>query len=146
MKKIILILILLLTSCTQTIEEKIEGPFQVTNVVDGDTLDLITSERVRLSGINTPEKGECYYKEAKEKLKELILNKKVYIEKDKTNKGKYGRLLRYVYIDNTLVNSYLVEQGYAKVYDKYKYDTKRYYELKRAELNAINNHLGVWNC
>ena len=123
-----------------------EGPFKVTNIIDGDTIDLNNSERIRLSGINTPEIGECYYNEAKNELGNLILNNDVYLEKDMTNRDKYSRLLRYVYLNDLLVNSYLVQNGYAKVYDKYEYDTKKYEELKLVEEIAKSNNLGVWGC
>lgn len=150
MKKFIIIiaLLLFLNGCTGKVIQdlKLEGPYKVVNVVDGDTLDLNNSKRVRLSGINTPEVGECYYSEAKNKLASLTLEKEVYIEKDITNIDKYGRLLRYIYINNAIVNSILVEEGYAKVYDKYKNDTKRYSQLKEAEEIAIKNSLGVWSC
>jgi len=154
MKKVILILILLIfiSGCytgnvvNQPEPLKLEGPFLVTNIVDGDTLDLNSSDRVRFSGINTPETGECYYQEAKDKLKSLVLNKEVYVERDITNGDKYGRLLRYIYVENVLVNSVLVQGGYARVYDKYASDTKRYSELKQIELIAKNNSLGIWNC
>lgn len=124
----------------------LEGPFLVIKVVDGDTITLNDSNKVRFSGINTPEKKQCYYQEAKDELTRLLLDKEVYLERDRTDKDKYGRLLRYVYLDEMLVNAYMVEKGYAKVYDKYKDDTKRYSELKQDELVAINNNLGVWTC
>ncbi len=150
MKKIILILIILIliNGCNEitgsSVKEIVkEGPFNVTKVIDGDTIDA-GNFRIRLSGINTPETGECYYKEAKEKLEELVLDKEVFLEKDKTDIDKYGRKLRYVYVDELMINKILVEQGYAKVYDDYKDDTKRYDELKEAEKNALN--LGVWVC
>ncbi|MFH1455476.1 MAG: thermonuclease family protein [archaeon] len=137
MKKIIilLILVLCLTGCKQ-------GPYLVTNVVDGDTLDINTGERIRLSGINTPETNECYYQEAKNWLTKLTLGKEVYLEKDRSNTGKYGRLLRYIYVDDILVNEILVKEGYAKVYDKYKDDTKRYEQLKNVETKDN----GLWLC
>lgn len=150
MKKIIAVLIVVLicgcTSAPQQTAPVLEGPFLVTNVVDGDTLDLNNSERVRLSGINTPETGECFYQEAKDALSFLTLGKEVYLEQDTTDQGKYGRLLRYIYADSQLVNSALVYNGYARVYDKYKEDTKKYEELKEFEQNAVEKNLGVWNC
>ncbi|MBI2105821.1 thermonuclease family protein [Candidatus Woesearchaeota archaeon] len=130
--------------------EKLEGPFLVVNVVDGDTLDLANGDRLRFSGINTPETGECYYQEAKDKLGELTLRRNVLLEKDRTDIDKYERKLRYVYINESseliLINGILVEKGYARVYDKYKSDTKRYEQLKKLERNAIENKLGVWSC
>ncbi|MFH1610831.1 MAG: thermonuclease family protein [Patescibacteria group bacterium] len=154
MKKILILILFLvfISSCTTgniIKEHPLEGPYLVTYVVDGDTLDININgktERIRFSGINTPEKGECYYSGAKEKLKELTLDKEIYIQQDITNRGNYGRLLRYVYLDNILINEYLVENGYAKVYDKYKEDTSKYYQLKAAEAEAIRLNKGVWNC
>lgn len=149
MEKLVLLLLLLVlfSGCIQSNNSiEVDGPYTVTNVVDGDTLDLNISERVRLSGINTPERGECYYQEAKDRLAELTLNKEVYIEKDISNTGKYGRLLRYIYVDDFSVNAFLVKYGYARVYDKYQNDTKRYFELKEYEKYAKNKSLGVWNC
>lgn len=147
-----LILLIFISSCTTgevVKEHTLEGPYLVTYVVDGDTLDVDingNTERIRFSGINTPEKGDCYYQEAKDKLKELTLNKEIYIQQDIKNKGKYGRLLRYIYLDDMLINEFLVKNGYAKVYDKYKEDTSKYNQLKRSELEAVRLDLGVWNC
>ena len=153
MRFINLILLVFLVGCTtgnvvsDVYEEPVkEGPFLVTNVVDGDTLDLEDGSRVRLSGINTPETAECYYEEAKEKLADLVLGEEVYLERDISDTGNYGRLLRYVYIEDLFVNGFLVKEGYAVVYDKYKDDTKRYDELKEYEEVAVSNSLGVWAC
>ena len=141
-----LLVLIFISGCSLTGSAVLEGPFLVTNVVDGDTLDLNNTLRIRFSGINTPETGECYYQEAKEKLSELTLNKNVILETDISDEGKYGRKLRYVYVDDLLVNAYLVENGYAKVYDKYKDDTRKYAELKQLEASAKLKKLGVWSC
>lgn len=138
----IFLILILVNGCSNSLE----GPFKVTKVVDGDTLDLNNSQRVRFSGINTPETGECYYQEAKDKLTKMVLEKDVFLEKDKSNVGKYGRLLRYVYMDNKLINAFLVEEGYARVFDKYKEDTKKYKELKELESIAKANKAGLWSC
>jgi|SRR3989344_619559 len=147
---LLLFLVVFVSGCvTGSAVRELEGPFLVIKVVDGDTLDLSNNERVRMSGINTPETGECYYQEAKEKLAELVLNKRVYVEMDRSDKDKYGRSLRYIYLNETelvLVNGVLVENGFARVYDKYKSDTKRYNELKKMEEKAVENKIGVWGC
>jgi len=76
---------------------------------------------VRYLGINTPESVdprkpvECFGKEASLKNKELVLNKKVVLEKDISEIDKYGRLLRYVYVDGIFINLELIKQGYAQV-------------------------------
>jgi micrococcal nuclease len=150
MKFLSLFFVLFVSGClTGNVVLKFEDSGKVTKVVDGDTLDLENGERIRFSGINTPETGECYYEEAKVKLNELVMGKKIFLEKDKSDVGKYGRKLRYVYLNTTkfvFVNGILVEQGYARVYDKYKSDTKRYVELKELEKKAKEKKLGVWGC
>jgi len=147
----ILLILIFISGCVTgdaVLEDKLvlEGPYVVTYVVDGDTLDLDNGDRIRFSGINTPETGECYYQEAKDALKSLVLNQEVYVEKDKSDEGKYGRKLRYIYVEDLLVNKMLVRDGYARVFDKYSYDTKRYDELKEVEAKAINEKLGLWSC
>ncbi len=148
---LLIFVLLSVSGCiTGNVVKNLDGPFVVTKAVDGDTLDLNDGSRLRFSGINTPETGECYYQEAKEKLKALTFGKEVFLEKDRTDIDKYGRKLRYVYTNESsnlvLVNAVMVEEGYARVYDKYKSDTKRYDELKKFESKAKENNLGVWNC
>lgn len=141
-KTVFLLLILaLISGCTN-----LEGPYKVTRVIDGDTIELNNFQKVRFSGINTPETGECYYQEAKTRLGELLLGKDVMLEKDKTNIDKYDRELRYVYVNGLMTNSIMVEEGYARVFDKYKDDTKKYEELKKIEETAKSKKLGVWGC
>ncbi|MDP2906739.1 MAG: thermonuclease family protein [Nanoarchaeota archaeon] len=140
---LLLLIILVITGCENN---KLEGPYKVIKVIDGDTIKLNNSQIIRMSGINTPETGECYYQEARDKLTEMILEKDVFLEKDKTNTDKYGRQLRYVYIDNLMTNSFLVENGYARVFDRYENDTKKYEELKILEETAKSAMLGLWDC
>ncbi|MDI6737962.1 MAG: thermonuclease family protein [Nanoarchaeota archaeon] len=116
----------------------------VTYVVDGDTFKINTGQRVRLICINTPERGNYYYKEAKDYLENLVLNKQVSLIKDVSENDSWGRLLRYVYIGNTFVNYELVENGYAKV-DRFPPDTSKCDELEEAENKAKSNNLGIWN-
>ena len=100
----------------------------VAYVIDGDTFKLKTGERVRLLSIDAPEKGECYYQESRQALKKLIEGRQVRLEKDVSEKDKYGRLLRYVILPampnspyfphypdapDLIVNQYLVDRGYA---------------------------------
>lgn len=107
----------------------------VNRVVDGDTLQLETGERVRLIGIDTPELHESSKLErdaqrsgqdkqaikqlgtqAYEFTKKLAEGKTVRLEFDSEKKDKYGRLLAYVYLaDGTFVNAEIVKQGYASL-------------------------------
>ena len=146
MRLIILLLITAIISGCAPEKAGLEGPFKVTRVIDGDTLILSNSQKVRLSGINTPEKGECYYEEASKRLESLVLNSDVFLERDRTNTDKYGRKLRYVHKEKTDINLLMVSGGYAAAFDKYKNDTKRYDELKRAEETARTQNLGLWRC
>lgn len=117
--------------------------FIVTNVIDGDTVDLQDGERVRLIGINTPERGQPGFEEATERLKELILNKQVSLEMDKSNRDKYGRLLRHIFINNENVGHILLIEGYANSFfisPDFKYKE----EFDRAEIYAKENGLGIW--
>ncbi len=113
-------------------------------VVDGDTLELETGERVRLIGIDTPEVGEYYYEEAKDRLKEIVEGKSVILERDIEYRDIYDRLLRYVYVDNWFVNLVLVQEGYASVYP-YEPNTKYKDEFADAESEAKERGLGIWN-
>ncbi len=121
-------------------------------VVDGDTIEVEIEGQeyiVRYIGIDTPETVhpsqpvEYMGKEASAKNKELVLNKKVQLEKDITDKDKYGRLLRYVYVDDVMVNQELVRLGYASVYT-YPPDVKYVYKFMQAESEAKTNKRGLW--
>ncbi|OGG06190.1 hypothetical protein A2872_04445 [Candidatus Gottesmanbacteria bacterium RIFCSPHIGHO2_01_FULL_42_12] len=124
--------------------------FLVKRVVDGDTIELDNGDKVRYIGVNTPETVdprkpvECFGEEAKAKNKELVEWKLVRLEKDITDKDKYGRLLRYVYIQNTFVNDFLVRQGYANV-ATYPPDVKFVSQFLEAEKYARENKLGLWS-
>ena len=115
---------------------------KVTKVIDGDTFETSDGETIRLLGINTPEEGEYYYEEAKDYLWYLIGNKEVELESDKTNKDWYGRKLRYVYIDGKMVNSMMLERGYARLY--LLRDQKYATSFEYAEKKARGEKIGVW--
>ena len=116
----------------------------VTQVIDGDTIAIEGGERVRLLGIDTPERGEDYYNEAKEYLEEKILMKEVKLEKSVENKDEYNRLLRYIWINNSLVNLELIEKGFAKAYF---YNDEEAYKglIAEAEKIAIEDREGLWS-
>lgn len=123
-----------------------EGPYRVTHVVDGDTIDIDTGERIRLSGINAPEAGECYADKATRALETLVLGKEIYLEHDFEEKDKYGRTLGYLYVNDTFVNGYLVQDGFVKVFDKYRNETRLYDALKEIEEEPKSENLGIWAC
>ncbi|MCL2116392.1 MAG: thermonuclease family protein [Methanobrevibacter sp.] len=86
------------------------------NVVDGDTIDVVGVGRIRLVGIDTPEIGQPGYEEATNYIKSMCLGKTVYLDIDNAEpKDKYGRTLAIVYVDGININQELLKLGYAKV-------------------------------
>ena len=87
----------------------------VERVIDGDTF-VSENNSIRLLGINSPERGEKYYIEAKEFLERETLNKTVRLEFGKEKYDRYKRILAYVYINRENINLKLVESGFANFY------------------------------
>ena len=121
----------------------------VTKVIDGDTIEIEGGQKVRYIGIDTPEtkhptKGvQCFGKKASEKNKELVEGKGVILEKDISETDRYGRLLRFVYIDGVFVNDYLVREGYAHA-STYPPDVKFAQQFRQAEQQARTSNKGLW--
>lgn len=125
-------------------EQKTETGF-VTKVIDGDTV-VINGESVRLLGIDTNERGEPCYKEAKERMEEFVLNKEVKLERDIKDKDQYKRLLRYIFVEDNIngkeinVNLKMVEEGFAVA--RFYEDKKYREEILEAEKAARENKRG----
>lgn len=129
----------------------------VTKVVDGDTINVRINNddrTVRFIGIDTPETKDprrpvgCFGKEASSETKNLLEDQAVILQKDVTDRDKYDRLLRYVYLplsDGRLlfVNDYLVREGFAKVYT-YPPDVKFNEQFLEAQKQARANNKGLW--
>jgi micrococcal nuclease len=101
-----------------------ENVHEVTRVIDGDTIVIENKTSVRLLGINTPERGEKYYNEAKDFLNESLFGKQVRLVFVGSKYDKYERLLAYVYLGNENINVELVKRGFGNYYfysgkDKY---------------------------
>lgn len=118
----------------------------VIRVIDGDTIEILGGQKVRYIGIDTPETGakdECFAQEAEQRNRELVEGKTVRLEKDRSEVDRYGRLLRYVFVDDQMVNQTLVAEGYA--YSKaYPPDTAYQQELEQLELEARSESMGLW--
>lgn len=133
-------------------EENSETTYEVISITDGDTLRIMyegKSTPLRLIGVDTPEINaadepvQCYGNEAKEYLDSIVSGKKVYIEQDVSDKDKYDRLLRYVYVDGEMVNELLVKNGYAFA-SSYPPDTKYQQKMESAEIYAKGAKKGFW--
>jgi micrococcal nuclease len=116
---------------------------QVVSVLDGDTLAVLHNqhpERIRLSGIDCPEKGQAYGKKAKQAASELFVGRKITLQTH--GKDKYGRTIADVLLaDGTNVNHTLVKDGWCWWYRKYApNDTV----LEGLETGAREERKGLW--
>jgi len=127
MKKLAVLFVLLIT-LTSLVCDRFNS--HVEKVYDGDTITLDINigfglkktERIRMYGINAPEmrgSEKADGTKSRDALRKLILGKDVTLKTfGEQKRGKYGRLLGIVYINNINVNDWMVEKGYAK-YKKY---------------------------
>lgn len=156
MKRIAICLALfsaLLGACSSTTGQPVaNGEMEATvqRVVDGDTVELSTGEKVRLIGVDTPETVkpntpvQPYGKEASEFSKQLLTGQKVKLKFDVEPYDKYKRLLAYMYLqDGTFVNEKLVRDGYARIMTIPP--NVAYADLfLEAEREARENNKGLW--
>jgi len=145
-------------------EKKKQDLLYIKRVVDGDTFEMSDGKKVRLLGIDTPEKYESNKldrdaelskqdkatvrklgKMASDYVKGFAEGKNARLERDPVNddKDKYGRLLRYVYLeDGTCVNAKIIAEGYAQVYDKFP--ISKLDEFRKLQHEARENRRGLW--
>ena len=130
-------------------EKNVGSLVLVTRVIDGDTIVLQGGARVRYIGIDTPETSDprkpvqCFGKEAAGKNRELVEGKIVRLEKDITETDKYGRLLRYIWVGDVLVNESLVKEGYAYS-SAYPPDVRYQDRFDKAQEFAQERNIGLW--
>lgn len=116
----------------------------VDRVIDGDTFTLTDGQKVRLIGVNAPEKGQPMADAAKTKLESLLLEKSVDLQFDVTKSDQYGRLLAYVYVENTFVNEELVKSGLSVV-ETIPPNVSHAQDFVAAVENARQNCRGIWD-
>jgi micrococcal nuclease len=133
-----------------------QGPYAITEVVDGDTDKVDINGRnvtLRLIGIDTPETKDprkpvqCFGEQASTQAKRLLSGRSVWIEYDSTQNRRdvYGRDLVYVWLDSdTMFNQVMVAQGDAH---EYTYDEPYHYrqQFLAAQSLARNAGLGLWS-
>lgn len=143
-KLLVLIVAFALFSVFTGCVEVSEDTALVTRVIDGDTIEIAGGYRVRYIGIDAPEMNEPYYEQATRANRDLVLGKRVRLERDIEDKDKYGRLLRYVWVDDIMVNAELVRLGYARTYP---YPPNLGYQsyLLYMEQEARQNRRGIWS-
>jgi len=114
---------------------------KVVKVTDGDTITILVNNKqvkIRLNGIDAPEKGQDYSNKAKEYLSDLVDGKTVKVEI--AGKDQYNRILGVVYVGKVNVNEEMIKAGYAWRY-KYNKDS-RYLELQN---EAKRKKKGLWS-
>jgi endonuclease YncB( thermonuclease family) len=133
-----------IASCgTETDRSKtIDG--KVVSIADGDTFTLLSNEnkqiKIRLYGIDCPEKKQDFGQVAKQKLSDFIFGKTVrVVQKDI---DRYKRIVALVYDkQNNCINTEMLKAGLAWHYTKYDQNP----EWQQLENSARANHLGLWS-
>ena len=131
------------------------GTYRVVRFDDGDTIVVDmngTEEKVRFIGVDTPETQDprkavqCFGKAASSYTRGRIGDQPVRLEADplSTNRDRYNRLLRYVYLpDGTLMNLDIIQQGYGFAYLSFPFTKSD--EFRAAQTTAREQNKGLWS-
>ncbi len=119
----------------------------VARVLDGDTIELETGEKIRYLMIDTPEVSggvECYGLEAKQLNTDLVLGKEITLRYDTECTDRYDRLLAYVSVGDREINTLMIERGYACVLYIPPNGSERKDEFESLESLAKQADKGLW--
>jgi len=121
--------------------------FAVAKIIDGDTVELLGGDRLRLLAIDTPEEGDPYHDEAAALLGRLTLGHTGTIEFAGRRRDRYGRLLGYLFIDSVFINRAMIDSGmgYVYLFSGNELASLRVAELLAAQRQAINVRRGIWS-
>ena len=131
-------------SCAVLCDAQPKGSFtaRVIKIVDGDTFDAITSDkkvyRIRMNGIDCPERKQAFYQVSKDALARYIFGKKVILISNSSD--RYRRLLADVYNGSNHINRMMIANGFAWHYTRYSKDKS----LAKAEADARMFRKGLW--
>lgn len=135
--RLVLLFFLIFTSCATSAQTG-----KVVSVKDGDTIEMMINGkavRIRLFGVDAPEKGQPFGEKARLYCADLCFNKTVRMVKK--NKDQYGRIVAEVYLpDGTSLNHRLVAAGFAWHYTQFSNSQ----ELARAQEKAKLEKSGLW--
>ncbi len=146
---LIVVIILLTLRLVEDIgfEKEPGDRFTVIRIIDGDTVELLGGDRLRLLAIDTPERGERFHDEAAKLLEKTALGKKVRIEFGKNRRDRYGRLLGFLYVDDTLfANQAILDSGLGCLFLFDDQDLNRHQikELLDSQRQAVEQKRGLW--
>jgi len=111
-------------------------------VTDGDTIQVMhlgKAERLRLYGIDCPEKNQPFGKKAKWFASNLVFKRLVEVKA--LNKDRYGRTIAWVYVNDTCLNEELLKAGLAWHYKRYSKEKN----LSLLEEKAMGMKVGLWS-
>lgn len=132
---------------TTVLEPPADSAAVVVSITDGDTIRVRlpdgTEERVRLIGIDAPEPGATGAAEATNLLRELLGDGSVMLTVDVSDRDRFDRLLRYVWVGDRLINEELVAAGVA-IAKRYPPDTAYAEVFETAEAQAQVLAIGLW--
>lgn len=122
---------------------------RVVGIQDGDTVTVLDAERsqhrIRLAGIDAPEKAQAFGARSKENLSALVYGREVAVEWGK--RDRYGRVIGKIYVAGQDINLHQIKAGLAWHYKAYAReqtpDDRDLYEA--AEARAIWEQVGLWS-
>ena len=145
--KLLLSFLLIFSVCTASASKIIQG--KVVSVADGDTITVLDAEKtqhkIRLQGIDAPEKAQAFGAKSKQALYEMVHGKTVQVSFEKSD--KYGRILGKVLLDGQDICHQQIKAGLAWHYKKYQnqqplVDRDAY---SASETAAKSEKLGLWS-
>ena len=145
--KLLMSFLLIFSVCTASASKILQG--KVVSVADGDTITVLDAEKnqhkIRLQGIDAPEKAQAFGAKSKQALYEMVHGKTVQVSFEKSD--KYGRILGKVLLDGQDICHEQIKAGLAWHYKKYQnqqplVDRDDY---SASETAAKNEKLGLWS-
>lgn len=121
---------------------------RVVGVADGDTITILdgtnTQHKIRLNGIDAPEKSQAFGNVSKRSLSEMVINQQVDV--DWLKEDRYGRKVGKVLLNNEDVNLKQIKRGLAWYFKKYKSDVAQEDRITyvQAQQEAEENKTGLW--
>ena len=130
-----------------------EGEYQVSFVIDGDTVKLADGKKIRLIGVDTPETHlqnqppEKWGVEATEFTQRFVnrTNGRVRLHFDDERLDAYNRYLAYVWSDDKMLNEELIKEGFGRFLPRFRYSETMKRRFRTAEREAKSRQIGIWS-